>query len=499
MTGSSLLAVDISGNMATVVQCGVDRGRLNVLDGNCLFFDRWEDLSDIVGPLVGPFTSSETKCIVSLGPEYFFFRSFDLPFTDRKQVSSILAYEIQDSFPLPEQDYVFDYDLYDAGDGKTNVFVAILKKELLVDVLKLFTEYGLDPEIITISGIASVNNPYHLQKDRPSGFVMLDVHIRSAAVYLVHDGTVRLVRSLPFDASNKAGFGLSDNGRDLVVQNRRHVIQAFSELDRKVKSTLTVSGDDDCSSAGFPWYIGGTVGGSSEFRVELLDQLQVNSIEKNDLPRGTINGEEKKTTNIPVGVCDKISLLNGLSTKDLQQFDFRKDDFSYHQRGTKFYWPGRRMMQLCATLVLFILFGLTADYFFLSHKNSQLKEELVYMYKNTVSDSGRVVDPVGQLLAKVNGLQKETSADTSGVTERSVLLLLSDISERITASTEVFFERFIYDKDTIRIKGRTDNFNSVDRIKHYLDKSPYFNKVTILSANVSSGNEGVRFEMKLQM
>ena len=104
-----------------------------------------------------------------------------------------------------------------------------------------------------------------------------------------------------------------------------------------------------------------------------------------------------------------------------------------------------------------------------------------------------------QLQVKVNELKNATSTGASSDPSLNTLVLLGDISQRIPASLKVTFQRYIYDRKSIRIKGLTDNFNTVDQMKRSLDKSPYFNEVAIVSANVAPKDDGVRFELKLQM
>ena len=77
--------------------------------------------------------------------------------------------------------------------------------------------------------------------------------------------------------------------------------------------------------------------------------------------------------------------------------------------------------------------------------------------------------------------------------------LLADISSRIPASIEVSFERLIYDRKMVRIRGVTDNFNTIDLMKNRLAQSPLFSQVTIGSANADPKARGVRFELKIQL
>lgn len=77
--------------------------------------------------------------------------------------------------------------------------------------------------------------------------------------------------------------------------------------------------------------------------------------------------------------------------------------------------------------------------------------------------------------------------------------MLRDISLRVPESADVHMTRIVVDPDGVLIRGETDTFNTVDTIKKGLEPSPYFNAVTISSANLDRSGNRVRFEMKLEL
>ncbi len=76
---------------------------------------------------------------------------------------------------------------------------------------------------------------------------------------------------------------------------------------------------------------------------------------------------------------------------------------------------------------------------------------------------------------------------------------MTEISARIPASYPVVVKRMVADSDTIRIKAVTKDFNTVDNVQKELEKSSYFQTVTISSANQSPKGEAVNFELKLEL
>ena len=82
--------------------------------------------------------------------------------------------------------------------------------------------------------------------------------------------------------------------------------------------------------------------------------------------------------------------------------------------------------------------------------------------------------------------------------DKKVLDLLKDISERVPGALDVHVTSMVVDPDTVRISGETDTFNTVDSLKNGLEKSTYFSEVTISAANLDRSGKKVQFELKLQ-
>ena len=80
-----------------------------------------------------------------------------------------------------------------------------------------------------------------------------------------------------------------------------------------------------------------------------------------------------------------------------------------------------------------------------------------------------------------------------------VIDILAELSSRIPESLQIHVVRMVVDRQTILLRGVTDNFNSVDGLKKVLEKSDYFRGVTINSANLATKVSGVRFELKLDL
>jgi Tfp pilus assembly protein PilN len=57
----------------------------------------------------------------------------------------------------------------------------------------------------------------------------------------------------------------------------------------------------------------------------------------------------------------------------------------------------------------------------------------------------------------------------------------------------------IVDQDSVKLTGTTDAFNNVNTIKSLLTQSDRYSEVNIVSATKGNEDEGVRFEIKMQL
>ena len=152
---------------------------------------------------------------------------------------------------------------------------------------------------------------------------------------------------------------------------------------------------------------------------------------------------------------------------------------------------------------LFLIFSFLAadmviDYYTLKKEYKILNREITSVFKQTLPEVTRIVDPVQQLRVKVKELKQSTSLRPEAGTSKKILDLLKEISQRIPASLNVHVNRMVIDTETVRISGKTDAFNEVDRIKNNLESSIQFSGVTISSANLDRTGKGVRFEIRIE-
>jgi general secretion pathway protein L len=184
--------------------------------------------------------------------------------------------------------------------------------------------------------------------------------------------------------------------------------------------------------------------------------------------------------------------------KQGQGFNLRKDDFEIKRD----YYGLKREFRGAAVFLLLVFSFLAADmgvdYYYLKKRYTMLDQKITDVFKQTMPEVTRIVDPVQQLNVKINE-KKRSAVSIPGINSNDkVLDLLRDISNRVPKALDVRVTRMVIDPESVRMSGKTDTFNTVDSIKNELEPSTYFSNVTISSANLDQTGKRVQFEIKLQ-
>ncbi len=140
---------------------------------------------------------------------------------------------------------------------------------------------------------------------------------------------------------------------------------------------------------------------------------------------------------------------------------------------------------------------MAVEYYSLKARYNALNSEIARVFKKTFPRISRIVDPVQQMKVEIQGLKQKAINELRMESDKGVLDLLKEISSGIPKDLNLTVTRMVIDPETVSIKGQTDTFNSVDRLKNGLSPSNLFRSVNISSANLDRTGKMVTFEMKL--
>lgn len=416
---------------------------------------------------------TDGECRVTLGAEMFSFRRLTLPFTERRKIDQVLPMELADLTPTDIAAVVIDYVMKSGPDG-AEILAATTERKTLSDHLAVIEAAGLVPESIGISGL---DTALALAEECGGNAVLLDIGSRWATLFLVRDGGPALIRSF---VGQIEGDGRNPLGGKLVLW---------------VQQTLLACRLVDLQQPDFAVFIAGA-DFSLESPLPVIFGVEVRILPQHVGPQVTIDPALPAARRPDVARALAVALRRGRKSKG---FDFYKDEFRQTRSladKRKLAWRAGLPLAFCCLLAL----GYFAyDYRGLATRHDRLKSEIVEVFRETLPDATKIVNPVRQLQVEINEIKQVYRPGGTSVGRYTVIDILTELSALIPDSFPVQLVRMVADNETIRFKAVTADFNTVDNVQKALQNSPYFREVVIASANQAPQGDEVSFEMKLML
>jgi general secretion pathway protein L len=487
----TIFSIDIQDDLITGVLLNINH-KATVITGCGVTSIGSRPIEEAVVEIMNQTGFHDGICRISLSAERFFFHNLSLPFTDSRKLRKILPFELEETAPLEINRLLVDTIISNSEGEQANIVAAMVERDFLADRLSRLLALGLDPEIITVSGVPTAVRLMELP-DCPPDLVFLDIGLQAATMIVVLNRQIVLIRSLCFeDGGSRESIDLGDNFTKTVP----HSPEVYSTIAAAVKQTLLAA---QIKEPGMPIYLAGPSEHQRGVSECLADSAGVDIRDCDLLGRHSFL---KIAPNIEAKwvpwVMDRALALGMAAKKSRKGFNFRKDAFARKVSLNQYrhlFWKGGAFT---AALVVVVGFFLWLSSMSLKTEEKTVTMQIRAVFSETLPTVTRIVDPVQQLQTEINKLKQSTGGSRTG-NQYKVLDLLAEISEIIPDSLKVRLTLMSVDEKGIRIKGVTDSFNTVDTVKKKLEKSSYFNSVAISSANLAPKNNEILFELKLQL
>ena len=425
------------------------------------------------------------------------FRNIQMPFKDVKKIRQALPFEMENMLPFQIEDLLIDFIMTD-GPARGEVLAASCNRGFVSEYLGTLQQNGFDPDVLEIR-CAPLATWLLRQPGTPDHILLLEIGEKSNTMVLCLNRRIALIRV--FNSNNAPiiqSASKENDTNDLEVPISEEVEACFNLLCTTIRNTVHAFASQRNTLPGLEMLFFTGAGSLAPNAEGLLSQFL-------DIPAEQIDMSNDKKIRIEGNIVRDWSpaLMNGplslalRNTRKEEGFNFRREEFERKKR----YFGLKKAAPKVAVFLFLILSFLAADmvidYYTLKKEYKILSREITSVFKQTLPEVMRIVDPVQQLRVKIKELKKSTSLRPEAGTSKKALDLLREISKRIPGSLNVHVNRMVIDTETVKISGKTDTFNEVDKIKNNLETSIQFSGVTISSANLDRTGKGVRFEIKI--
>ncbi|MCF8055898.1 MAG: PilN domain-containing protein [Desulfocapsa sp.] len=508
---SKILSIDLQSDLLTAVLLGNDVNK-NIIASTALT-TAGKTSEELIGELTTTLDCSDCRCFLSLGASLFSFRNLTLPFSDRKSIKKILPFELEESIAAPIDTMLIDA-IVDSGEGEdSEILAAMIQREILAAYYNALKDAGITLEIITLSGPPTIA-AIQANGQAPEEFIFLDLRLKDCSLFLLSSGKLQLVRSLAFnpqpiaataeeeevEGEVKTGFYSDPESGALQVQGLEENEEALHNLARAVKQTLTPL-PLTTPLEQLPIYIDGSASTTEKVSAWLEAPAAFN--------RPCLICGRAGLLPLPIGMPEKTKqhaafltacLSLGTQGEELKNssFNFCKEEFTFRKKLVEYRNLGKLIGIL---LIAVLLFGLGTLWYHtesLKRQRSALVTEIHGLFKETLPEVTRIVDPMQQLQVAVDSIRLSSDEDGDPILAYTVLHILRELSSHIPESLDVRLTRLIYESKGLRITGLTDSFNTVENVKNNLQKSQDFANVVISSTKQDLKNNKINFELRIE-
>jgi general secretion pathway protein L len=495
---NKLLVIDIKNDVLAAIVFTADAKAMEIV-GYGVVAVNGRPLEEALTDLSQKVDFQDASCHVALAAESFFYRNLSLPFTDSKTISKILPLELEENTSVKIDRLLIDAIIARDDTHGSQVVAAMIDREALAARLATLQSLGVDPQTVTVSGIATALQCIHTA-DLPPDFILLNIDLQRANLIQVRGGQITLIRPLIFDPGLQAGFQFDSENNTIKILRPENSEGSFRALAVAVRQTLQSVFLSDEQVV----YLSGPVGsldGAPE-RIKAGVGTLCRSCSRVDQTPAWQFGLQFSP---PVdatwhpGIMGDAVNLGWQILKNWKSFNFRKEAFAVKRSFT-----GNKLVIMAIVLplvsiALLSILYLWYDYTKLLKQQNELTARIQAIFKETLPEVTRIVDPIQQLQVKIRETNQGSTDKSGALPTIAILDILAEVSANIPEPLDVRLARFVVDDTGLRLKGTTDTFNTVDAIKKGLEQSLVFSSVEISAATLDPKSSKIRFELKLMM
>lgn len=403
------------------------------------------------------------------------FRNISLPFSEIKKVRQILAVELETQVPLRAEDMVADIHVLERDDGIRGI-AAYLACESVAFELNLLAAQELTVDHLGSAPFAAALGLFQSADDLPAHGIFLWASPDGAVMICFADGR-------PVYARRVEGP---------QVQDVKRLSAQVSITVRAVAETVLPG----FSPAGI--FVTGTALSRDDFARELADGTGLKISPVDLLAETGIAVSSDEAEDYEACVMDPALALALFPPTETSGINLRQGPFAITHQWERYRGELAHVGILLLCLFLVVSFNFLAQTRLLSREARRIAFGNATLAAAVLEGEPPGDDPVKTLENRVSALQKSQSLPSEEVQTARVLNVLKTVSERIAADTDLRLSQLTMSGEGVQMSGEADSISSVDTVQSRLEKTPPFDKVTIVSTDIDKRTGRVNFRLRCQ-
>jgi general secretion pathway protein L len=443
-------------------------------------------------------------------------RRLSFPFRDRRRIEQAVPFAVEGEVPFDLDEFFLDWELVGGDRSRADVVATLAPRSEVALLLKTLAEAAIEPRVVEAEGLSLANLGALFELPGPR--LLVDLGHRKTTLCLVLDGRPAATRTIAI-----AGQALTQ-----AIAKERHLAEGEAER-QKLESGVFAHGLD---------------AGGSEVHA-LLDRLArelvrtVGSLETILAKRGaridevTLLGGTSRLHRLPDYLAQRTGLavavlppppepwrapvlaagdpllfapalalaLRG-TTRARTRMNFRQDEFArrvnFRRLGRELRWTGILAAAACVLALASAAVQIGRE----GRRAARVEDRIAALYQEAFPGEPAPPDAVAALREAARSARGR--ADLLGVYggSYSALDLLAEVSARVPRDLAVVFDEFNVDRQTVRIRGYTESFENVDRLRAELARFEPFAQIGVSEVQSDSrrgDGTGKTFNLTIQL
>lgn len=431
-----------------------------------------------------------TSVLSSLSGDLVSWRTFFVPFRDRRRLDQTVPFELEAEVPFGLDEAIIDYHALHKDKNGTIVLAALVQRTDLEQHLALLAEAGVDPKIVDLGPLAALNVLRLVEKDLPDHFVYVGGAPQQLTVAVYRDKRLAGLRTIVIPVPTADAETHEGNGRPAGED------EWGGGVVNEIRWTLTVL-NDGAIAPGTPCYVAGKGVQFDEIAQSLQSALELKTrrIEPREsarLPRD-LKGDVGDFA-APLGLA-----LREVVPNEALGLNFRRGEFAYQRAQEEVRRALWRSGALLAVVLSLVVANTFVEYSRMQAKARSLEAGVRDVVAQTLPEARRAPDPVRLLREAIEDEKRKMAVlgDVAPLDGGTVVDAVRMVALALPASIKIDADEFIMDPGSIRMKAVTDSFESADAIKQKIAATDYFADVEVKDVKQSRDGQSVNFRLIL--
>jgi len=472
-------------------------------------------MGEAIAELLASHNMQSDYVIASLPSDKVSSRHLHFPFDDVKNLSQTIPFEVEDQIPFEIDEIILDWAQVRSKNGESDILAVFTPREDVGQRIEEFSDSGLLPQVMEPEGLVLSNlcELFPLAGDE----LLIDIGHRKTTLCWLSQGKPLAMRSILMGGEAVTEALAKDRRVDLALAEDlkrqqgiftgndlsspyENAYQCVEQLAREIHRSQTTLEETLSDGVITPSKIVLMGGGS---QLHHLDKFLSKHTGIPATPLAALSPGESQSL---IAAADPILFAPALALAirgsaathtqlNLLQFEFAPG-FDFRRLAREHHTSVQLAMATAAILVVWFVTSLG-----LNLVRDHRIEKAIALRIERVFPGGTVPagDPIAAMGKAVDSYQQR--ADFLGVYRGnlSALDLLAEVSNRIDPDSGVNFETLEINRNAIKIKGISRDFEGVDRIQATLREFAIFQQIDVSDIKEASKGGGKRFNLTIQL